>query len=129
MEDEKIIIDKRLWETISLTLKILPYMNSDQIGIMLYSVNPEIACIDLWFFIGQVNKNLYFIANWNSLFNAGYLILKYKLWRFIDCVNTWSETLPIYEINMNELVKYDAEWVEKFLKNNNKIWTLNFELN
>ena len=114
---EKILIDKCLWETLSLTLKILPYANSDQIGIMLYSVNPEIACIDLWFFIGQVNKKIYFIANGNSFFNTEYLILKYKLWKFIDCVNTWSERLPIYEMDVNELIKYDPEWVEKLKYN------------
>ena len=118
---EKILIDKWLWETLSFTLKILPYANSDQIGIMLYSVNPEIACIDLWLFIGHVNKKIYFIANGNSFFNGEYLIQTYKLWKFIDCVNTWAERLPIYEVDINELIKYDLEWIEKFLKSNNII--------
>ena len=114
MEDKKIQIDKRLGETLSLTLKIMPNLNNDQVGIMIYSIDPQICCIDLWFFNNECNKN-YLTINKSSYFNAEYLIQCYNLWTIVDL---WSWIAPIYEMDLDELEKYDPEWVKKYLRKN-----------
>ena len=110
-------IDNRLWDKLSLTMKISPYMDSDEIGILLFDENDGRVCIDLWSFFSVDNKD-FFMVNIDNYFNAEYFISKYKLWTFIDHLNLRERKTPVYEMNLEILKKYDPEWVERYLKKN-----------
>ena len=114
---KKFKLDNLLWEEVSLTLKISTYMNSDQVGIILDGVDDARICIDLGSFFTVDDKN-YFMVNIDKIFNAEYFITKYKLWTFVDYINLRSRRSPVYEMDLDELEKYDKKWIEQFRKDN-----------
>ena len=46
-------------------------------------------------------------------------VLIHNLGQLFDYIQSWFVTYPIYEMDLKELAKYDPEWVEKFIKDNN----------
>lgn len=87
---------------------------------MLYQTEPETETIYLWFIVWKSENKFYMIVKNYDYFNTEYLMQDYKLWDFVDYINLWKTRLPIYEINLEEMFKYDPEWVVKL--KSMKIW-------
>jgi hypothetical protein len=125
MNNRKIHVDKWLWESLDLSLRIFQDRHDiDPIGIMLFCTTPKIYCLDLWIFIWNIDDKYYFLVNADTYLNIEYIILDNKLWNFVDCVCLWTERYPIYEMNVNELAKYDSQGVKWIIKKDKKVWTL-----
>ena len=119
---EKVLIKKRLWSNLSLTFRIFKDQVDNRISLMLYQTEPETETIYLWFIVWKSENKFYMIVKNYDYFNTEYLMQDYKLWDFVDYINLWKIRLPIYEINLEEMFKYDPEWVAKL--KSMKIWWL-----
>jgi hypothetical protein len=119
---EKVLIKKRLWSNLSLTFRIFKDQVDNRISLMLYQTEPETETIYLWFIVWKSENKFYMIVKNYDYFNTEYLMQDYKLWDFVDYINLWKTRLPIYEINLEEMFKYDPEWVAKL--KSMKIWWL-----
>lgn len=42
-----------------------------------------------------------------------------KIQTLVDYVHSWFVSYPIYQMDLDELAKYDPEWIEKFKTDNN----------
>ena len=119
---EKVLIKNRLWSNLSLTFRIFKDQVDNRISLMFYQTEPETETIYLWFIVWKSENKFYMIVKNYDYFNTEYLMQDYKLWDFVDYINLWKTRLPIYEINLEEMFKYDPEWVAKL--KSMKIWWL-----
>ena len=104
------------WKNVDVFLKVETYERNGQIAIMLYEKKTLEYYSDLSVFITPFEYQNFMAVDTNNLPNAEELIKEYNLWEKIDDIQSWFCTYPIYAMRLDELRKYDPEWVEKLEK-------------
>ena len=104
------------WKKIDVFLKVESYERNGQIAIMLYEKKTLEYYSDLSVFITPFEYQNFMAVDTNNLPHAEELIQEYNLWERIDDIQSWFCTYPIYAMRLDELRKYDSEWVEKLEK-------------
>ena len=100
------------------SLKLVPFRDTKQLGILLYNTDSTVYALDLWVSIGPLDSCKYMAINTDNIFNVVYLISEYGLWTFVDYKSSCHKKYLIFEINLDELKKYDHEGVENFMRDN-----------
>ena len=54
--------------------------------------------------------------NTDNIFNVVYFISEYGLWTFVNYKSSWHKKYLIFEINLEELKKYESECVAKLME-------------
>ena len=107
------------WKDIDVYLTVEEYANSGQLAILLYDKETWDYYTDLSIFVEEFEDKWYVVLDVNNFPWAEEFVLRHNLWQLFDYIQSWFVTYPIYEMDLNELAKYDPEWVEKFIKDNN----------
>ena len=101
------------WKETAVRLLVTSYISNDQIAILLYTENREYYA-DLSKFITNVPRNCMAVDT-NNLPSACEFIERYKLWKIWWMVYAEFGSYPVYEMNLDELRKWDEKWVDEFL--------------
>lgn len=94
------------------TLGVTSYASNGQIAILLYTPGWEYYS-DLSVFVEDLECQNYMAVDVNNLPTAEEFIERYNLWDLVDYVHSWFVSYPVYAMNMDELKKWDKEWVEE----------------
>ena len=63
-----------------------------------------------------MNSFKYMAINTDNIFNVVYFISEYGLWTFVNYKSSWHKKYLIFEINLEELKKYESECVAKLME-------------
>ena len=114
---EKMYIKNYSGKKVAIKLEVLQYAENWQIAIFLYDSKWEYYS-DLSVFINPFKYLNFMAVDTNNLPNAEEFIQEYKLWRLVGYTHSGFCTYPIYEMDLDELEKYDKKWIEQFRKDN-----------
>ena len=117
MTNSKLYIKNYSGKKIAIKLEVQQYANNWQIAILLYNSRWEYYW-DLSVFIVPFKYENYMAVDTNNLPNAEEFIQEYNLWTLVGYTQSWFCTYPIYEMDLDELEKYDKKWIEQFRKDN-----------
>ena len=107
------------WNNIEILLVVEEYTNNNQLAILLYEKETWEYYTDLSVFVEEFSDKSYMAVDINNFPDAENLIKENNLCHLVDYVHSGFVTYPVYEMDLEELSRYDPEWVEKFKKDNN----------
>ena len=107
------------WNNIDILLVVEEYTNNNQLAVLLYEKDTGEYYTDLSVFVEEFTDKNYMAVDINNFPDAENLIKENNLWHLVDYVHSGFVTYPVYEMDLEELSRYDPEWVEKFKKDNN----------
>jgi len=110
-------LNNSLWEKINIEIHVETYANNDQIAILLYEPDSWEYYWDLSVFVEPFERTNFMAVDTNNIPDAEKFIERYKLWTLKWIVHSWFCTYPVYEMDLEELMKYDSLWVSKFIMN------------
>lgn len=119
MKQSNMYIKNYSGKKVAVKLEVLQYAENWQIAIFLYDSKWEYYS-DLSVFIDPFKYLNFMAVDTNNLPNAEEFIQEYKLWTLVGYTHSWFCSYPIYEMNLDELSKWDKEWIEKLL--NSEPW-------
>ena len=105
-------------KNVAIQLQVQQYAKNWQMAILLYTPDGEYYS-DLSVFVEEFDDKCYMCLDTNNLPNAEQFVDNYNLWTLVGYAHSGFCSYPIYDMNLDELENYDAEWVEKFRKDNN----------
>ena len=107
------------WKDIDILLSVEEYTNNNQLAILLYERETGEYYTDLSVFVKEFEDKWYVVLDVNNFPWAEEFVQRYNLWTLVDYVHSWFVSYPIYQMDLDELAKYDPEWIEKFKTDNN----------
>lgn len=107
------------WEDIDVYLTVEEYANSWQLAILLYEKETWEYYTDLSVFVKEFEDKGYVVLDINNFPGAEEFVQRHNLWQLFDYIQSWFVSYPIYQMDLNELRKYDPEGVDKFIEDNN----------
>ena len=114
MKQSNMYIKNYSGKKVAVKLEVLQYAENWQIAIFLYDSKWEYYS-DLSVFIDPFKYLNFMAVDTNNLPNAEEFIQEYKLWQLVGYTHSWFCSYPIYEMDLEELSKWDKEWVEKLV--------------
>lgn len=109
------------WKDIDILLSVEEYANNDQLAVLLYEKETGEYYADLSVFVENFTDKTHMAVDINNFPGGEDLIKDYDLWTLVNYVHSWFVSYPVYEMDLDELSKYDPEWVEKFRSDNDII--------
>ena len=106
------------WEDIDVYLTVEEYANSWQLAILLYEKETGEYYTDLSVFVKEFEDKGYVVLDINNFPGAEEFVQRHNLWQLFDYIQSWFVSYPIYQMDLNELRKYDPEGVDKFIEDN-----------
>lgn len=110
-------LNNSLWDKINIEIHVETYANNNQIAILLYEPDSWEYYWDLSVFVEPFERTNFMAVDTNNIPDAEKFIERYKLWTLKWIVHSWFCTYPVYEMDLEELMKYDSLWVSKFIMN------------
>ena len=106
------------WNDIDVFLTVEEYVNWNQLAIMLYEKETGEYYTDLSVFVKEFEDKWYCVLDINNFPGAEEFVQRHNLWQLFDYIQSWFVSYPIYQMDLNELRKYDPEGVDKFIEDN-----------
>ena len=103
-----------LWKEKELILSVEEYTANKQIAILLYDAKTKEYFSDLSVYIVPFEDETYMAVDTNNFPSWEMLIRNYNLWDFVTYIPSGFYTYPVYDMKLEELEKWDKDWVKKF---------------
>ena len=102
-----------LWKEIELILAVEEYTANKQIAILLYDAKSWEYYSDLSVYIVPFEDKTYMAVDTNNFSSWEILIRNYDLGDFVTYIQSGFYTYPVYAMKLEELEKWDKDWVKK----------------
>lgn len=107
------------WKDIDILLSVEEYVHNNQLAIMLYEKETWEYYTDLSVFVKEFENIGYVALDINNFPWAEEFVQENNLWTLVGYIQSWFVSYPIYQMDLDELAKYDPKGIKKYMKDNN----------